>query len=145
MGERLEDVDGESVDKPDPETPRARDKFVVCTEPLSGLVCVFVDNWHRQRPPDGGRFGAGGERAEATTMSAIEWLEERTLLPRKTIKSVAARDPATGKPRGRRATTDLRVADALVAAIDQPQVFYDGTLRVIDRDEARRGCCGSSG
>lgn len=136
----VEDVDGKLVPAPKRAAPVARDAFVVCTEPLSGLVCGFVDRWHAERPPTNGQFATGDTRVEGT-LSAIQYLEEKTQLPRKAIASVTTRDE-DGRPCGRSATTELRVADALVAAIGSPEAFSNGTLRVFERSEARRGCCG---
>lgn len=72
-------------------------------------------------------------------MGAVSWLAMETGLPKRTIQRVVA---------GTRQTTELRVADALVWAINQPQLFHDGTLNIRPNPRARATeraqCCGGS-
>lgn len=101
----------------------ARDGCVVETESLSALL-------------------AGGSRSRSTA-----WLAEATRrqdplgvgIPEATIENVVS---------ARFRTTELRIADALVAAIGRPEAFHDGTLEVRPNPtasrEARAACCGGS-
>lgn len=132
----------------EPATAYARDGCVVSTEPLSQMVRSFIDDWNRTRPPaTGGQFGPGQTRTEAMTVSAIAWLAGETA-----VLGEAVTEEVIGRmvgPRGRRKPrTELRVADALVQAMGQPQAFHDGTLRVRPNPAAHRSaraaCCGGS-
>lgn len=76
-------------------------------------------------------------------MGAVAWLVQETRrrsppgIPEATIEGVIGR---------RHRTTELRIADALVAAIDAPQAWHDGTLKVRPNPRAtperRASCCG---
>ncbi len=100
------------------------------------MLRSFVDDWNTTRPREiGGRF-AGREQRTQGSVSAVSWLVGETGIPKSTIEQVA---------KGRYRTTELRVADALVAAIGHPEAFYDGTLEIRPATKrARCGCCGGS-
>lgn len=117
----------------------ARDECVVDSEPLAELVTGFVSSWSRSRPSSStGRFaGKDGRVGSAAPMSALDWLEAETKISRGTISNLI------GRPRNR--TTELRVADALVAAIGHPEVFHDSTLTIRQNPYVkRRSCCSGS-
>lgn len=104
---------------------QARDACVVRAGPLSDLLNDFVSRWERTRPPrQAGRFTGRAARTRSPYVSAVEWLvtETRGQVTRTTAEDLIGR---------RRATVELRVADALVAAIDAPHAWHDGTLEVI--------------
>lgn len=105
-----------------------------------------MDRWDSTHDPSSGTTGRGGDQ----TVGAVRILSERTALlaeqvpeglpvPTKTIENVLA---------GRHRLTELRIADALVAAVEQPEAFHDGTLRILPNPNAapavRASCCGSS-
>jgi hypothetical protein len=132
---------------------------VVPSEPLAHLLHGFVEDWKRQRPTTSGQFAAGNRRTqERETLSAVEYLALETrrtaqrhdpaaqgVLP-STIENLLARDPA-GRPRPRSRVTELRVADALVAAVGRTEAMYDGTLPVQPNPNASRAaqaCCSGS-
>jgi hypothetical protein len=126
------------VDEKRPSTVAARDGCVVSGASLSGLLSGFVTRWERSRNGD----GSVNYASEIPTVSAIEWLAGETGIPERTIKNVV---------NGAYHTTELRIADALVAAVGCPEAFYDGTLEVspnplADRKAraACRTCCGGS-
>jgi hypothetical protein len=118
-------------------TVAARDGCVVDSAPLSSILGDFVEEWKRTRPADT-RFS----RNEIPVVSPIEYLSLETGIPERTIKNVV---------KGAYRTTELRIADALVAAIGRPEVFHDGTLSpfenpLADKETKARGeCCGGSG
>lgn len=147
---------------------RVRDGCVVDTAPLSGLIRQYVTRYEASsREPAlvdrlgrvngggrgpraaGGKFAAGSSRG---SVSAIEALHERTV-------EIAARVPAAGLQPVQPATirkvmnatyrtTELRIADMLVTAIERPDAFHDGTLTVRPNPQAdprtRLSCCGGS-
>lgn len=116
----------------------------------------WVDKWDRDHPDLASRSQRGeakgrgrqnGRRSGA--VGAMTILHERTALtdplgrgvPKETIRALLAK--------GRRSPyTELRTADLLVAAIERPEVFHDGTLAVEPNPsasvEARASCCGGS-
>lgn len=106
----------------------------------------WVDRWDSTHDPSSGTTGRGGDQ----DVRAVTILSERTGLlaelagggvpvPKKTIENVLA---------GRSRHTELRIADALVAAVEQPEAFHDGTLRILPNPNAapavRATCCGGS-
>lgn len=105
------------VDEHDEETVPARDGCVVESAPLSLVLNGFVDVWQRTRPNDGYR----GKKVDVSTVKAVEWLSAASGVSERAIRDLM---------KLKRPTTDLVVADALIAAIGCPQVFYDGTLEV---------------
>lgn len=118
----------------------ARDGCVVETAPLAEVLSGFVQRWNRDRPPlNSGRFAPGQTRTEVTTVSAYEYLAQETQLGTRVIERIA---------KNRSKLTELRVADALVTAIERPEVFVDGTLTVMENPFAkaseRAKCCGGS-
>ena len=113
-------------------TTVARDGCVVASESLAEILLPFLDGWSRERPAVGGRFEAGSaQRTTVTYVTGAEWLARETGVPEKTIRGLASRDAETGRPKPRNPTTELRIADALVAAVGRPEVFHDGTLEVL--------------
>jgi hypothetical protein len=110
---------------------------VVETAALAGMLRDFVARWNNERPVTTGQF-AGDRRCEVSPIGAVSWLAQETDLPKRTIQRVVA---------GTRRTTELRVADALVQAIERPDLFHDGTLRIRPNPRAparqRASCCGS--
>lgn len=129
------------------DTVEARDGCVVDTGPLAELLSHFVAGF--QAPQFS---GAGARRSTSTAQSvgAARWLSEATarrgssVVPAETIQNIIRRGP-DGRPAPRYKTTELRVADALVMAINRPLAFHDGTLRVRPNPRAPRAlraqCC----
>lgn len=151
MDERrvLEGLDG----NPEPEDSCAtgRDPCVVETEGLAGLLDEFVTEYVAAhdpvaRAPSRDRNGhfSGGRSPEAT-LGALDALSERTReqdpfgigVPARTIQNVVHR---------RYQVTELRTADALVAAARRPNAYHDGTLTVRANPRVKAGekarCCG---
>lgn len=127
----------------------SRDSCVVDTAPLAQLLQGFITTWNVSRPAvarggtsNGGRFTPRAERPveEVGMVSAVSWLAAETGVPESTIEKVA---------RGRSKTTELRIADPLVQALDRPQAYHDGTLTIRPNPLAprtvRARCCGGSG
>jgi hypothetical protein len=107
-----------------------RDPCVVDTEPLAEIVRTFASNWRRSRPSISGRYDGQGLRVAVEPIGPYEALAAQTGLPESRITSLL--NPA------RKPTTELRVAEAIVAAIGEPGMFYDGTLTVRPNPRARR-------
>ncbi len=105
----------------------ARDGCVVDSDPLAVIVNNFVGTWEQTRPKNAGRRVAY-QATGPTPVGAIEWLVAESGVSEYRIRKVLD---------GRDHQVDLGVADALVAAVGCPEVFYDGTLEV-------KGCCGGS-
>lgn len=103
-------------------TVASRDSFVVNSEPLSGILVGFVSQWERDRPKARGHTH-GRPADEIVNVRATEWLSATSGIPEWKIKEVM---------RQKTPTTTLRIADALIAAVGCPEVFYDGTLTVLD-------------
>lgn len=104
-------------------TVAARDGCVVDSDPLAAILSGFVGSWERTRPKS-----EGHQRRAVRPVGAIEWLVSESGVSEYRIQKVLD---------GSEAQVDLGVADALVAAVGCPEVFYDGTLEV-------KGCCGGS-
>jgi hypothetical protein len=112
------------------------DDCVVETAPLAGIVTEFIDRWRKERPtPNSGRLNATED--DSIVMGAYEYLTEKSEIPVERIRSIQ-------NAKRRQPVTELRVADALVAAAGRPEVFYDGTLTIRARDGSRGDCCGGS-
>lgn len=116
---------------------RERDPCVVRTGPLASVLREFVADWNARRLSTAGRF-AGAER-DIGTVGAIRWLAGETGLSMDTIEAVV---------KVRNQTTQLRVADAIVTALERPELFHDGTLTIRPNPSggrpAREACCGGS-
>lgn len=102
------------------------------------LLEGFVRRWALERPPRrAGQFAAGGERSGVEFVAAVDWLASAAGVERHDIENLMRR---------RTRTTELRIADPLVAAIGAPQALYDGTLDVRPNPRAsaraRSACCG---
>jgi hypothetical protein len=109
---------------------KARDAFVVHSDPLSTLLHGFVTSWEKSRPREtGGKFISGNRRQEIVPISPVAWLETESGVSRHQISNILRR---------RTRFTELRVADSLVAAVGRPDAFYDGTLDVIENPHASR-------
>jgi hypothetical protein len=142
--------DIEPIDCPDPCTI---DPCVVESEPLRGMLNEFVDRWNLTRTATrtGTSFRSAVDRVAAPTtadvraraqLGALAWLSQQTGVPVSTIQNIAR--PRRPKYR----TTELRVADPLVAAMNRPEAFQDRTLEVTPNPRApanvRARCCGGS-
>lgn len=96
--------------------------------------------WRRDRPPRKGRRGFNPASIEP--VGPYEWLAEDTGLPVEVVK--AARWP------NRRATTELYVADAIIASVggDTGMLQRGGPLEPRPNPaappERQRECCGGS-
>lgn len=125
----------------------------------SQLACVldeWIGRWERDHPDlatGTSRRGAGRRQNELGQLNgndavgAVTILHERTVLldpagrgvPRPSIENVVY---------SRWRTTELRTADLLVAAVERPEAFWDGSLAVIPNPNAsasaQRECCGGS-
>lgn len=114
------------------------------------MVRAFVAGWNLTRPPaEGGRFAQAGTRTVAF-VGAVAWLEQESGVPSGTIQNLL------GAAGPRNQTTELRIADALTAAIGRPDVLTDGeyptneggTLVIrpnpIAPKASRAACCGGS-
>lgn len=125
----------------------ARDGCIVDSEPLAIVVCCFVDAWHRDRPSTGGQFAQDGRRTEVAPVGALDWLALESGVPKHVIAKIATRD-RFGHPKPRTPRTELRVADALINAMERPELFHDGTLEVrpnpIATAKAQALCCSGS-
>ncbi len=118
------------------------DGCLVPTPPLAQIVRGFVSTWNRERPQTAGQFHAEDDDP-ISPMRPVAWLAENSRVPEATISRIM-------HPRGPR-TTGLSIADALVNALEQPWLFYDGeppTLPIMPNPaaplEARQACCGGS-
>src|SRR5437868_4622403 len=120
--------------------PRVRDGCVVSTQPLAALVLEYIFAWEVGHPhlllrdslgrPNSGGRGKRNDRGHfiggdpEAVESAIVTLSKRTeeigsLVPVSTIRKVI---------RVTHRRTELRVADALVTAMERVEVFHNGTL-----------------
>lgn len=110
------------------------------------MLQEYVSAWNRDRPATAGRFASPGDDS-VSPVGAVSYIAEATKqsdpdgrgVPEKTIQNlVAARFPVT----------ELRIADAVVSAIDRPHLFHDGTLEIRQNPLASRKslatCCGGS-
>lgn len=127
----------------------ARDGCVVDSGPLAGLLSGFVDDWNRTRSADAGRFSKSlTKRTEVSKVRALAYLSDETGVPEGTIEKLLHRDRRTGELAPRTRTTELRIADPIVAAIGCIHAFHDGTLDIKPNPQAspadRASCCGGS-
>lgn len=118
-----------------------RDGCLVPTEPLAAVLNEFISHWNQERPQRGGQFASPGEEV-VSPVRAYGWLAENSGVAEATISRIV----------GLRSNgTELRIADALVQAIERPELFYDGeppTLPIYPNPMAsaadRISCCGGS-
>lgn len=106
-------------------TVPARDGFVVDSEPLSAMLRTFANTWNQERPPP-----CRGNRRQAVSVepiSAADYLAQESGVKLSTVKHLLHDPP-------QHPTAKLETADALVAALGQPQAFHDGTLTVLRRE-----------
>jgi hypothetical protein len=140
----LEGIDGTLTAECEMQTA-ARDGCVVDSAPLAGLLIPFIDEWTRRYPSVGGRYLRNGQRAETEMPTATGYLSAKSGVSERTIQNITRRDKETGAPSPSARTTELRIADPLVAAIDRTEVFFDGTLPVHPNPRAhptvRASCC----
>ena len=110
------------------------DGCLVPTEPLATLVRSFLERWNRDRPQTAGQFGD-----EVTPVRGVAWLASCADVPEATIQNIIDR---------RYRMTEFRTADRLIAALDVPQAWCDGTIQVFPNPSAsasaRAECCGGS-
>lgn len=121
---------------------------MVESAPLAKMLLEFMADWNKKRPPNAGRFANG----DPARLGPVEWLSAETALSRGTISNLTTFvvDVATGQARPRYRTTELWIADLIVAALNCPEVFHDGdppTLVIyrnpaVKREEGRE-CCNS--
>ena len=109
------------------------------------MVRAFVQDWNRTRPPDTGRFTGNGEIRTGDYLGAVTWLAAET----RRLGAPLSRDRIESVMKGTTRTTELRVADAIVQAIDRPFAFHDGTLEIQPNPRAKAAaqaqCCGGAG
>lgn len=103
---------------------RAHDCLCVPTEALSDLLGEYVSSWNQRRPPTPFPQMRNTPR---DTLTAVESL---------TASSGLTASQIDGIRRKRTRYTELRVADPLVAAMNRPEAFYDGSLPVIANPKA---------
>lgn len=115
----------------------ARDGCVVDTGPLTDILHGFVTRWNRDRPRSSGQFSSREASDQVSHVSAVGWLAAETGLAEGTIQNIVG---------GRVPTTELRIADRLVTALERPDLWHDGTLTIRPNPsatrEAQRLCCG---
>lgn len=140
---------------------RRPDGCAVSTAELAPILQEFVEAWTRGHEDlaarvsvDGRRIGGGSARRNALgqlagneAVGAITILHERTRrmdprqqgIPKRTIRNVLT---------VRYQRTELRIADALLAAAHRVDAFHDGTVSVVPNPlataAARATCCGGS-
>lgn len=117
------------------------------TEPLAEMLDGFVNRWRSTRPSTAGRFAQRQQRTEVAFVSPIEYLSEETRRHDPDGRGVSA--GTIERIRGRRSrTTGLSTADALVAALDRPEAWHDGTLEIHPNPCAspseQAACCGGA-
>lgn len=125
----------------------ARDGCVVPTEPLADLLNGFASRWRRQRPVTAGQFAQRQQRTEVTFVGPVDWLSAETQRLAVEGGHPVSAEAITRILRRRSRVTELRTADALVAALGCPEVFHDGTLEIqpnpLASSRERAACCGS--
>lgn len=142
----VEDVDGVLVPAPpDRTTTRSHDLYVVDAAPLAEALHGFVTGWSRTHPRDAAQQDRiKARRPEVTPVSAVEWLTTESGIPAATIENFLRRDQSTGRPAPRYSTTDLRIADALLTAIDRPDMLHDEALNIRRRKRVRGSLTGEA-
>ena len=128
---------------------RTRDPCVVDSAPLSDVLTTYVSRWTREHPNHlraGGRYTHGRARViHVETEGVVRTLATRAGVHENTIRKLI------GPPRYRTRYTELRVADALLAALERTDLLYDGTFpepvvkpNPLAPAPVRALCCGSS-
>lgn len=117
------------------------DGCLVPTAPLSVVVSEWLSQWNHDRPQTAGRFSSAYGDA-VCPIRGVDWLADESGVPEGTIQRIVSQ-----RSRG----TELRIADALVQAIDRIDLFNDGdppTLQIYANPSApiadRLSCCGGS-
>lgn len=120
-----------------------RDGCVVETAPLARAVTDFCKRWNVSRGPSAGEFGTSPEQS---SVGPVDYLADRTRIPKSTIQELTSKRCASETGRSRR--TELRIADALVTAIGRPEMLHDGTLTIegnrLAPKSLRAACCPGS-
>lgn len=130
------------------------------TQPLAQMLNGFIASWNRTRPATGGQFSAldraagsfldreldGVPRTDVTPLGAVPWLAAET---RRMDGGAGVSESTIEKVKmGRYKTTELRIADPLVMAMDRPDALHDGTLTIrpnpLAPPDVRARCCGGS-
>lgn len=104
--------------------------LVVPVEDLAPLLEQFCAEWRSERNPDKDRCtfgfaepGKGWRRGNtAMVCGPVDWLSEKSGVNERHINRLKARDANF---------VTLPVADALVSAMDMPNAWYDGRLRLM--------------
>lgn len=127
----------------EPRLTRSRDACVVERESLTRVLGEFVEGWNRTHPDaqSGGRRHGTEGSLQAAAIGAVAWLSIETGIPVKTIQNI------TNTTSSRSKFTELRIADALLMAIDKPHLLHNGTITVRPRyrsERARSLCCGAA-
>lgn len=99
------------------------------------MIGNWVADWNRHRPPHRSGFG----RREAEFVAAVDWLADAAGMTREGVENIM---------KGRTSTTELRIADALLSAIDRADALaeFDGRPAdlPIQQNPRARACCGGS-
>jgi hypothetical protein len=96
------------------------DPLVVRTIELAGVLDKWIREWRSERPLqiDANRWKQPGE----LFMGAIEALSQRSGIPERSIARVRRLETKW---------TNLHIADALLTAIERPELMSDGTVNVV--------------
>lgn len=150
MESSVEDIDGKLVPKRSSDAVPARDKYVVCREPVAEVVQSFISRWNQTHAPDNGRFAPNQRRTEITQVRAIEWISEETRqldtvyargVSEKTLQSLFRR---RGPDAQMYKTIDLRTADLLLTAVGRNDLIDGGDPRLTPQRRSSRTCCTGS-
>lgn len=119
-----------------------RDGCAVPRGALAGVVQGWIDRWDRDHPD------LVATRRNRGAIGAATILHERTQQIDPDGRGVSP-DSLRKLLDGRAAPyTELRTADMLVAAVEMPEAWHDGTLSVVPNpyasSDARSSCCGGS-
>lgn len=124
--------------------PEPRDYCVVSSEPLARMVNTFVSRWNQRHPPERPNQFTGRSEQGPAMVRAIDWLAAESGVSAGTIANLA-------RPTPRFRTTELRIADRLLMAMDAPEALSDGTFgpdpirpNPLAPAADRARCCGGS-
>lgn len=128
-----------------------RDGCLVTAEPFAELVRSHVRRWNRDRPQLGGTWTP---REDLPPIQPLVWLSAEAshladpcgdYLPHLFVP-VGLLEKLV--PRGLREWIELRVADAIATALDEPGLIWDPAVEVIPNRRAKRelraSCCSGS-
>jgi hypothetical protein len=128
-----------------------RDGCAVPTPALACLVREWETRWNRDHPDlvsarrtNGRRIGGGGTNADGQlagnrTVGAVTILHERTRQVDPRERGVSKRQIRAMLSQRAGAYTELRTADLIVAAVERPDAFHDGSLPVVPNPWAGQG------